>query len=260
MYQRAVPGHLSGVHRRMSGAGTVTDTEALPAEGPTVAALRLLRDWLADAIGSAADVVVAPPSGATTTRLCLWPVAVVSDQAARGGHGPQPLRLRMRYAVAADGPIEDALKLLDLVFAAIVAQEVVRLVVDPADRAPRALSGSPSATSGPPIQIDVPVQFTPAAKPITRVRGELRLDGSVLVDIYGRLVGPHDVPLAEMTVTASTTGVSAVSGPGGDFRLPGLPSGRATTLHISGRGLHLQVEVPPDTTDVVVIHCNIEEV
>jgi hypothetical protein len=31
-------------------------------------------------------------------------------------------------------------------------------------------------------------------------------------------------------------------------------------LHLSGRGLHLQVEVVPEATDPVAIHCPIEEV
>jgi hypothetical protein len=226
----------------------------LQAPGPTAAALRQMRDWLTDAVG--AEVVVAPPAESAETRLCMWPVALLSDQGARGGHGGQPLRLRVRYAVAPDGPIDDALRLLDLVLAAIARQDVIQLVIPPAAGAITPATATTNLT----IQLDLPVQIVPPLQPVTRVTGELRLDGSILREINGRLVGPGDVPLAEMTVTALATGAAVVTGGRGEFRLPALPGGRAIVLHISGRGLQLQVEVPAEATDPVVIHCNIEEV
>jgi hypothetical protein len=88
----------------------------------------------------------------------------------------------------------------------------------------------------------------------------LRIDAAALCVIRGRVLGPQDIPLAGMTVSSPTTGTSVVTDPGGDFTLPGQPAGRAVQLRLSGRGLHLRVDVVPATTDPVVIHCDPQEV
>jgi hypothetical protein len=233
----------------------VTHIEEPAPAGPATEALRLLRAWLGEAVADG-EIVLGPPADDNAARIHLWPVAMLSDQTTRGGHDPQPVRFRARYAVAAAGPIDEAVRLLDRVLVATVGQEAVQLVIEPATAAVRPPSPVPNLT----IQLDVPVRITPVPSRVSRVRGGLRLGGSALAEINGRLVGPDDVPLAGMTVAAPITGASVVSGDRGEFRLPALPGDRAIVLHISGHGLLLQVEVPPGTTDPVVVHCNIEEV
>lgn len=224
--------------------------------GPTALALTGLCSWLAQAVGGEQRVEVAAPDAQSQERLCVWPVALLADQGTRGGNGRQPLRLRARYVVTADGPIDKAIDLLDRVLVAAAGDDRYQLVLEPVSTTVWGTEGLPR----PSVFIDVPVQVTVPAPTVPRVSGELRFDGVAMRAIHGRVLGPRDVPLSGMTVAVPATGSSVVTDARGGFTLPGQPASRAIVLHLSGHGLHLRVDVAPETTDPVVIHCDIEEV
>lgn len=234
-------------------------------DGPTAAALAGLRAFLATAVGDGTTVDVAVPQSVGQqsvaqqgkgARLCVWPLSLLADQDTRGGYGRQRLRLRVRYAVVADGPVDAAVALIDRVLTTAAYEDAYRLVLEPV---PPTLWGA-SGVPRPSVLIDVPVQIAVAAAAAPRVTGGLRLAGGGLRAIEGRVLGPGDVALAGMTVASPATGASVVTDNRGGFVLAGQPAGTAVLLHLSGRGLHLQVEVVPEATDPVAIHCPIEEV
>jgi hypothetical protein len=233
-------------------------------------ALQGLCEWLTDAVavdGGAVDKRAAGTAGAgTAVRVALpeegqpdgvyvWPVALLPDQGTRGGSGREPLRLRARCAVFVHGPVDVALDLLDRVLLAAAGTDRYRLALEPVPALP-----VPPRTPWPAVLIDVPVRVVPPAAKLPRVTSELRLAGGAVRAIRGQLLGPGGIPLAGMTVTAPGTGAGVSTDERGDFVLPGQPAGRTVALHLSGRGLHLQVDVPPEATDPVVIHCDLEEV
>lgn len=235
----------------------VTSANPPASSGPTALALAGLCSWLAQALGGQQRVDVAIPDEVGQERLCVWPVTLLADQGTRGGSGRGPLRLRARYIVTADGPIDKAIGLLDRVLVAAATADRYQLVLEPVPTSLWGTEGLPR----PSVLIDVSVQIAVPVPVVPRVSGELRLDGGAAIRaIIGRVLGPHNIPLSGMTVSVPATGSSVVTDTRGGFILPGQPAGRSIVLQLSGRGLHLQVEVAPETTDPVVIHCDIEEV
>ncbi len=244
-----------------SGGGTPVES-TVDGRGPTAAALSRLRDWLAAAVGPRVPVVVEAPRDGEHSRICVWPLALLPDQGTRGGGRREPLRLRMRYLIAADGPVERAADLIDLVLAAGAADDGYHLVFEPV---PSHLWGTGGRLPAPSLLLDVPVQIRPAIPAVPRVRGELRLTGGPMRTVRGRVLGPGGVPLSEITLTAPATGSATRTDARGEFVLPGLPAGHPVLLHLAGRGLRMQAQVDSaqvdsGATEQVVIHCDIEEV
>lgn len=221
--------------------------------GPVEAALDELRAWLADATSLTA--VVGTATGDAAGRVLVRPVAVLPDHGGRGGGPVAPLRLRVRYAVLVDLPVADAAAVLDRLLTALVTDGRYRLVLD----APSFMDDATPADRWPPLLLDVPVRVDAPAPTVPRVRGELRLVDVSPRTLRGRLFGPGDIPLPGMTVTAQGTGTRTTSDENGWFALPGQPADRPVALHLTGRGLHLEVDVTPSAADPVVVHCQIEE-
>jgi hypothetical protein len=215
---------------------------------PTASALADLRGWLATAVGPDAAVEIAAPEAGHRIRLCLWPLALLADQGTRGGYGQRTLRLRARHAVIADGPVGDALALLDRVLTALAGEDRYQLVLEPV---PPSLWGN--GLPRPAVLIDVPVQISVAPAMAPRVTGELRLDGGRMRVIAGRVTGPGDVALVSMRVSSTSTGTSVLTDARGGFALSGQPAGRAVALELTGRGMRMQVEVGPTTTEPVLV-------
>ena len=244
------------VAAREPGAAEVAGAPA----GPTAAALGRLRGWLAAAVGPDVPVVVQAPRDGPDSRICVWPLALLPDQGTRGTGRREPLRLRVRYLVAADGPVEQATALIDRVLAAGAAgDDGYQLVFEPV---PSHLWGTGGRMPCPALQLDVPVLVrpaVPAVPAVPRVRGELRLAGGALHTVRGRVVGPGGVALAGITLTAPATGTATSTDARGEFVLAGLPAGRPVLLHLAGRGLRFQAQVDAGAAGDVVIHCDIEE-
>jgi hypothetical protein len=204
--------------------------------------------WLTGLAGTA--VHVGAPEATGAMRLCAWPVALVADQGTRGGYGQRVLRLRARHAVYCDGPLADALPLLDAVLAGLAADERYPLV--PGD-VPSGFWGA--GAPRPALLVDVPVQVAASAAPAPRVRADLRHDLLPMRTVTGSVVTADGVTLAGITVTSGYSGASVLTDDRGRFALAGQPAGRAVTLQLSGRGLRFQAEVGAGPTDPVVVRC-----
>ncbi|HET6211412.1 MAG TPA: carboxypeptidase-like regulatory domain-containing protein [Micromonosporaceae bacterium] len=224
-----------------------------PAQGQLAAALDALRAWLAAAVGEDVRVSVASPSAGDDSGLTVWPLALLADQEIRGGYGREPLRLRARYLVAADGPAQAAAGLLDLVLQAAARDDAYHVVFEPvpaevwlaASMAPRAA-----------LQFDVPIQVHRVTPDAPRVRAPIQVDMAPLRALQGSVLGPGGVPLADISVTVEGGPAATRTDDKGNFVLAGVPA-TATTLVLSGKGLRLRAEVPEAPGEPVVINCDV---
>jgi len=218
--------------------------------GPVSTALTELCEWLTAV--AATGVHAAAPAAGEPEGVYVRPVAMLPDLGGRGGNARAPLRVRMRFAVLVNLPLARAATVVDRLLAALAADERYRLVLD----------GDPFTERPdlwPALVLDVAVRVDVAVVPVLRVAGGLRLHDVASRTVRGRLLGPGDVPLAGMSVSAPGTRSRVDTDARGWFVLPGQPADRPVALHLTGRGLHLRVDVTPETTDPVVVHCQIEE-
>ena len=220
--------------------------------GPIAAALAALADRLS---GAGAPVETVPPAGATTVRVCLWPLALLPEREGRGGAGSAPVRLRVRFLVTVDGPAAAALSTMD---------RLLRTVAEPGGYPPVPEAVDPAVWRAfgiaprPALLFDVPVRLDRHARTVPRVSGSLRVDGAPLRTLHGRVVGPGGVGLPGIQVAAGDAVTR--TDPRGGFVLSGVAGDTATVLQLAGKGLHMRAEVPAGSTDAVVVHCDIEEV
>jgi hypothetical protein len=181
----------------------------LQAPGPTALALAGLCSWLAQIVGCDELVEVAAPDAQRRERLCVWPVALLVDQGNRGGSRREPLRLRARYIVSAEGPIEAAIDMFDRVLVAVASQERYQLVPEPVSTTSWGSEGLPR----PSVFIDVPVQIEVPAPVVSRVCSELRFDGVSVRAIHGRVLGPRNTRSGAGFAVPATSSSSSLRSP-----------------------------------------------
>ncbi len=223
--------------------------------GPVGSALAGLVAWLTGATGGRTPVVTALPAGGDTARICLWPLALLPERDGRGSSAPAPVRLRARFVVVPDGPVDAALSIVDCLLWAVAEPGGYQPVPEPVDLA---LWQALGVTVRPALLFDVPLRLdrqVPVTAPPAR---SLRVDGGPLRSLRGRVVGPGGVGLPGVQVSAGDA-VTRTDGRG-EFVLSGVAGETPTVLQLAGRGLHLRAEVPAGSTDAVVVHCDIEEV
>ncbi len=223
--------------------------------GPVGGALAGLAGWLAAATGGRTPVVTALPAGSGAARICLWPLALLPERDGRGSSAPAPVRLRARFVVVPDGPVDAAVSIVDRLLWAVAEPGGHQPVPEPVDPALWLALG---VTARPALQFDIPLRLdrqVPAAAPPAR---ELRVDGGPLQPLRGRVVGPGGAGLPGVQVSVGDTVTRTDAH--GEFHLSGVAGETATVLQLAGKGLHMRAEVPAGSTDAVVVHCDIEEV
>jgi hypothetical protein len=190
-------------------------------------------------------------------RALIWPLALLTEPTRAALGTGDPLRLRVRYLVVADGPT--SLDVLDRALLAVLGRNGMLVVPEavPLDTW-RALGAVPQAA----LLIDVPAQLKPAADTPapTRVLSSLRLDTVSLRPLHGQVVGDQGVPLAGVRIEATGTGRAAYTDARGGFTLAGLPDRELARLVLFLRDRQLTVDVDPTSTEPVLIHCNLKEV
>jgi hypothetical protein len=223
--------------------------------GPVAAALAGLGGWLAQAVGDGTPVVTALPEGGDIARICVWPLALLPERDGRGVTAPAPVRLRVRFVVVADGPVEATLSIVDCLLWTIARPDGYQPVPEPVDPVLwQALGVAPR----PALLFDVPLRLDPPAPAAVPLARRLRVDGGPLLRLRGRVVGPDGTGLPGMRVSTGDT--STRTDAHGDFVLSGVAGDTATVLQLAGHGQHLRAEIPAGSTDAVVVHCDIEEV
>jgi len=230
------------------------------ASGPIARATATLLDWLSQA-GIRAGVAPPGDAGPGPRAVRVWPLALLPEQAVRVTTGRGPLRLRVRYLLSA-GPADppagpDLVDLLDRVLVAASADGPVHV---PVEAVPADLWRSFGLVPRAGLYADVPTRVSrPEPRP-ARVAAPLRLDGTGLARIHGKVVGPGEVPVPGIRVVVADTGASTYTDQHGRFWFAALPAGRPARLLLSGKGFDLVAEVAAPSTEPVVIHCEFEEV
>jgi len=228
-----------------------------PSPGPLAGATAALLRWLSRA-GVPARVGLPTEHTGTPAQACVWPLAVLPEQGLRPAMGREPLRLRVRHLLVADGapgPATD--HALDRVLDAAARDGDFPLVVEPIEAELWAALG---ITPRPALQADMRAHIVRISEPAPRVRSPLRIEGAPMRTLHGKLVGPEGVPLVGIQVRAAGNSATTYTDGAGRFELTGLLPGDSARLLLSGRGLHLQAEVATATAEPVVIHCDIQEV
>ncbi|GAA1651925.1 hypothetical protein [Catellatospora bangladeshensis] len=223
--------------------------------GPLARACALLLGGLA---GAGVPVRVEHPAAAVGVQsgafggpwLAVWPYAVLPEALpVRPG---DPLRLRVRFLLHADGPDATAIEALDRVLMAGVPY----LLAEPV---PDTLWPALGARLRAALLCEVAVQVTNPAPAAPRVTQPARLDAVSLRRLAGRVQTPAGIALVGMRVAAEDGTAAAYTDTRGRFELP-VVDGRPVRLAVSGRGLLLTAEVPAASAEPVVITCEIQEV
>ncbi|MDI1463775.1 carboxypeptidase-like regulatory domain-containing protein [Catellatospora sp. KI3] len=183
--------------------------------------------------------------------LAVWPYAVLPESLpARAG---DPLRLRVRFLLHADGPGTTPVEVLDRVLTAGVPYLLAEAVPD-------SLWPALGARLRMALLCEVPVQQATAAPYVPRVTQPPRLETTSLRSLSGRVVTVDGVPLARMRVAVADQTAAAYTDNSGHFTLPAVAADRPLRLLVTGRGLQLSAEVAAVSADPVVITCEILEV
>jgi len=190
--------------------------------------------------------------------VCLWPLAVLPEQATRRPQGRDPLRLRVRYLVHAGGadPTAEAVTgEFDRILTSL-PDGAVHLVLDPVTPETwRGFGVSPQLG----LYLDVTTQATAPPGPTPpRVRAGMQLSTEPLARLHGMVVGPGGVPVPGMKVVEQQTGAATYTGNRGQFAFPAVPASGPTRLRLSGRGQHLVAEVAERSDEPIIIHCDLE--
>ncbi len=221
---------------------------------PVADATGMVLAWL-DRAGIAATV--GPPIEAPERNdpVRLWPLALLPDQALRSSGQTDALRLRIRFLVTSGGWGPAGATPLDRLLVAAAADTSVHLVIEPIpDTTWRALGLRPQAA----LQIELPIRIARTVVAPPRVRAPLRVDGAPLIPLRGRVLGPGDIPVPGVRIAAVGLGTAALADGHGEFVLDAVPAVGPTRLVVTGKGLHLDLEVEP-STQPVDLHCAFEE-
>ncbi|MFC7243133.1 hypothetical protein ACFQO7_11665 [Catellatospora aurea] len=182
--------------------------------------------------------------------VAVWPYAVLPETLpARSG---DPLRLRVRFLLHADGPEATAIEALDR----ILTGGVPYLLAEPV---PDTLWTALGARLRVALLCEVAVHVTTAAPHIPRVTQPGRLDTVSLRRLTGRVQTPGGVALVGMRVSAADGTAASYTDTRGHFELP-VAADRPVRLSVAGRGLLLSAEVAAVSAEPVVITCEIQEV
>jgi hypothetical protein len=227
------------------------------ADAPLAGAIAAVLAWIARCgiAGQVGPPVEAKPDAAAD-RLRLWPLTLLPDQALRGGTLRDPLRLRLRCLLTADGFGADGSTALDSLLAAAAPDPWVALVLEPVPvEVWTAFGIHPRAA----LLVDTPVRVVRPDPVRPLVRAPLRVDDAPLVALRGRVLGPGDIPVSDIRIEAVDLGLSTRSDRLGEFVVAGVPATGPTRLVVSGRGLHLDTRVEP-SLQPVDLHCAFKEV
>jgi hypothetical protein len=187
----------------------------------------------------------------------VWPVGLLPEQAVRVTNGRGPLRLRVRYLLAAGGAADEMVDLLDRILAASTIDGPVQVPIEPVTvELWRSFGLAPRAGLFAEVHTRV---SRPEPRP-PRVVAPLRLESSPLGRIQGRVVGPGNAPVPGVRVVATGSGATTYTDNHGRFEFAALPAGRPARLLLSGKGVDLVAELATPSTEPVVIHCEFEEV
>ena len=166
-------------------------------DGPVTAATADLVAWLHDATGT--EVNVGPPRSIedTASTITAWPLELRPDQEARGTGPRMPMRLVLRSLVCASGAGEAGVRLLDRALVAAAADAGRVVVLDPPTAQTWLAFG---VAPRPALLFDTPLQIARTTPAAPLIRHPMQVQTMAMLAVHGRVLGPGDVPLADMRV------------------------------------------------------------
>jgi hypothetical protein len=213
-----------------------------------------LRDWALAAVPGL-DISFAAPSNTHTGQgVSLHLMDLVRQPPPRGPNRP-PLQLALRYLVTtwAD-TVEDAHRLLgQLVFAAM-EQTDVEVELQPLDGSAWAAIGvlsRPAFVLRVTLRKELPVPAQPF------VRGPIIVQAAPPASLYGRVVGPGDIPLADAIVEVPSLRLAQRTDAKGFFvfaAVPGPPTLVSLRVRARGQELTLPAALPTSHDQPQIIH------
>ncbi|WP_152363097.1 carboxypeptidase-like regulatory domain-containing protein [Microlunatus speluncae] len=234
-------------------------TAPAAAPGPVESASAELIGWLSTVTGS----LVQPtrPTGPTPEQpepaLFAWPIGLLPEPEARPVGVRPPFRFRVRHLVLAVGPDQPAARLLDRVLIAAVQPGAPEVRLDPL---PADLWTAIGLAPRPVLIFDVAAQVARIVPEPALVRRPLRIEDTAIRALRGTIIGPEDVPMADLRVEVTTTGAYAHTNSRGEFGISNVPAQDRIRLRISGKGRRYETEVDSRGTDHPIIRFDLEEV
>lgn len=207
---------------------------------------RRLQEWIGSVHSGIAISLDAPARQTSGKGIGLYLMEVVQCSPHITAR-PAPLQLNLRYLVTswAETPQEAHQLLTKLAFAALASRDF-EVELDPVPLDAWRAFGLPPTPS---FVLRVPLRHArPDASP-KRVRQQLQVSSSPMVQLYGVVVGPEDTPIAEANIELTSPRRSAISDRRGRFHFPAVPGGIAKRLVVRAKGRELTLVCEPDYPD-----------
>lgn len=208
-----------------------------------------LKAWAQNVAGQV-EVSLGPPATRTGTGVNLYLLGMQGRPPLRGGQGPPPIQVGLRYLVTtwSDAP-EQAHRLLgQLVLAAIADPDLdVDLDTLPASVWP------PFGVPPQPAFVVVTVLRQERPVPATKLVRDLSVRWSPMTALAGTVLGPADTALADATVELPALGLATETDWQGQFQFARVPAGPGVKhLVVRARGLELAVDVAQTAEPVTI--------
>jgi len=213
-----------------------------------------LRAWVQTVVPGAEVHFEAPSSAPPAQGVTMYLLHLMPRPPARGTTRP-PLQVMLCYLVTAWGAelAETHRVLGELVFAAM-SREDVEVDLEPLHGSEWAAFGTPPRPS---FLLRVPIRKGLAQPPAKYVRGPLVVNTSPVGSLYGRVVGPGDLPISDALVELPSLQISQRTDTKGYFRFATIPADPiALVLRIAAKGREVSVPVQRPTApgEPFVIH------
>jgi hypothetical protein len=206
-----------------------------------------LAEWMRDVL-KGVTISLAPPNNTEKgSGVSLYLLEFAQSPALRGGPKRPPLQFSLRYLVTAWAEeAADAHRTLALlIFAAMDHPEYQ---VD-LEAVPLALWTAFGITPRPAFILTAPVRLDRIEPELPIVRVPPVVQGTPVVSFFGRVLGPEEIPLANIAVEFPPLQLSTRTDGKGYFHFAGIPGGSDTVqLRLKGKGKILDIDVKPSSS------------
>jgi len=210
-----------------------------------------LRDWAAAIVDKSAQISFAAPSNSSETVVNLHLAALLPAPPMRGDRRA-PVQLALRYMVSAwASDVGEQHRLLGSL--AIGAMRNPRYEVE-LEPVPGEMWAALSATPRPSFYLKVPLRQAQPEPKQKLVRKPLVIEGTQLTQLFGAVIGPGDVPLANARVEIPMADLATETDYAGRFGFRGVPVDPPRKLvRVRARRHEMTVEVTTGGNEPVLI-------
>ena len=200
-----------------------------------------LSNWVETVLGGLKPSLSAPSEANGTLAVNLYLLELVDDPLRRNTSRP-PLQPSLRYLVtsSADEP-KDAHRLLGTLLLAALDNPSYEVELEPV---PQNTWSAFKIAPRPSFILRVPLEREWSLSNVPLVTEGAAMQGAPMLDMYGLLLGPNDVPMANGRIEIPNLYRYAYTDSKGRFQLNGVPAApRVKTLRVLARNRELTVHV-----------------